>query len=171
VRDSERDEAAAGAQQMAQEHAAKAAQARRAAPHFELDKHGKRQAAAQAQWDAMPSDLDKLSDEIAELEEEINSSDDDGGQTLRDYEARLKDIEAGKGKVQATDNEVASKQTALDELTAEWKPELERLVRVVNDNFADYFRRFRCSGEVALADGRKLNPQTYSVAPSANHRQ
>ena len=142
-------------------HADKASFARKIAPSLEKDKSsGLRSAAAQATWDSMPNDFDELDSKIAELQEEIDASDDDGGKTLKDYEQRLRDIEAGKEKVAATQEEVSDKQKALDLLTAEWKPELERLVSVVNDNFGEYFKRFKCCGEVSLADGRKTNPQT-----------
>ena len=36
-------------------------------------------------------------------------------------------------------------------LTAEWKPELDRMVGIVNANFAAYFQRFNCVGEISLA--------------------
>ena len=139
------------------EYKAKAAEAKKAAAHLEP---GKRDAAADREWDAMKGDLDELQQQITDLEEEIDAADDDGGKALRDYEQRLKDIEAGKSRVDETESEVEQKQTDLDKLTAEWKPELNRLISVVNDNFAEYFRRFKCCGEVSLADGRKLNPMT-----------
>ena len=146
---------------MLEDCARKQAEARKAAPQLEKNKAtGERSAEGQKAWDSMPGDLDSIEQEVNNLEEEINSSDDDGGETLRKYEQRLKDIEVAKQKVGDTQSEVADKQAQLDELREEWQPELHRLVSVVNDNFAAYFRRFRCTGEVALSDGRKLNPQT-----------
>ena len=146
---------------MLEDCARKQAEARKAAPQLEKNKAtGERSAEGQKAWDSMPGDLDSIEQEVNNLEEEINSSDDDGGETLRKYEQRLKDIEVAKQKVGDTQSEVADKQAQLDELREEWQPELHRLVSVVNDNFAAYFRRFRCTGEVSLSDGRKLNPQT-----------
>ena len=91
---------------------------------------------------------------------QVNGSADDGGKTLKAYEARLKDIDAAKQKVADTRAEIDEKRGRLAELTAEWKPQLEEMVATVNENFATYFRRFRCVGEVTLADGRKVNPAT-----------
>ena len=157
----ERDAAKAKAKSAVDDFVAKATQAKKAAPQLEkLGEGGSRSAEGQRLWDSMPTDLEELETEITNLEEEINASDDDGGETLRKYEERLKDIEAAKTKVGDTQGEVADKQSALDALTDEWKPELHRMIGVVNDNFATYFKRFRCCGEVSLADGRKLNPST-----------
>ena len=111
-------------------HATKHAEARRAAPQFEKDKAtGERSAAAQSEWEALPGGLDELDVEIDRLEEEIANSDDDDGKTLRDYEARLKDIAASKTKVAGTQGEITSKQSTLDDLVAEWKPNLEQLIQ------------------------------------------
>ena len=156
----EKDEAEKKLKEAQQEHQRMMAEARKVAPHLGIGANGGRSARAQADWDAMPNDLEQLEAEIEDLQEEIESSYDDNGQTLRDYEQRLADIEAGKGKVEATGQEVESLQSELDKLTAEWKPELDRMVGEVNNNFSAYFRTFNCCGEVALADGRKLNPLT-----------
>ena len=140
---------------------AKSAEAQKAAPQLEKRKpSGERTAEGQRLWDSMPNDMDELEGEIIRLEEEIDGSEDDGGETLRRYEQRLKDIEAAKQKVSDSRADLEDKQAALDALTDEWKPELRKLIAIVNDNFAMYFRRFRCCGEVSLADGRKLNPVT-----------
>ena len=65
-----------------------------------------------------------------------------------------------EARLERIPHEIEEKRGRLAELTAEWKPQLEQMVATVNDNFATYFRRFRCVGEVTLADGRKLNPTT-----------
>ena len=68
---------------------------------------------------------------------------------IRDYEQRLKDIDAGTRRVDDTKEEVDSKQAGLDELTAEWKPALERMISTVNDNFSSYFQRTGASAVIA----------------------
>ena len=135
----------------------KKAEAKKAAAHFEPE----RNAAAQAAWDELPSTLDELDAEFRSLEEEIASTDDgDDGKTLKDYERRCKEIEAAKLKASDTKGEVEEKEAHLASLTAEWKPKLEEMVAVVDENFTSYFRRFKCVGHVELSDGRKINPAT-----------
>jgi len=138
------------------------AEARKAAPHFEKDESGLRGGtqAHQAEYDAMPSNLDDIDAEIEALEADIASSDDDDGKTLADYEHRCKEIEAKKATVIDTVGEIEEKRRTLDTLVAAWKPKLEEMVAVVDDNFAAYFQRFKCVGRVELVDGRKLSPQT-----------
>jgi len=137
-------------------------EARRAAPQFEMDPTTMLRGteATQREWDAMPNELDALDAEIESLEEDIASSDDDDGKTLRDYEERCKQIEAMKDTVAGTRGEIDAKRDRLAAQVAQWKPQLEQMVAVVDDNFAAYFRRFKCVGRVELVDGRKRSPVT-----------
>jgi chromosome segregation ATPase len=112
-----------------------------------------------ALWDSMPHDLGQLEAEIEGLEEEIEAGGDDSGNTLAAYTRRLSAIEAQQKKVDATEEEIGAMSGRLATMTAAWKPELERMIGGVDKEFASYFSRFGCRGEVALSDGRET-PQS-----------
>ena len=143
--------------------AKKKSEAKRAAPHFERDARSGLRGGEQKhedEWYAIPGDLKELDAEIESLEEDIASSDDDDGKTLRDYEKRCEEIEAAKGTASDTQAEIEAKREHLNSLVADWKPKLEEMITIVDDNFSAYFERFRCVGHVELVDGRKRSPQT-----------
>ena len=143
--------------------AKKKSEAKRAAPHFERDARSGLRGGEQKhedEWYAMPGDLKELDAEIESLEEDIASSDDDDGKTLRDFEKRCEEIEAAKGTASDTQAEIEAKREHLHSLVDEWKPKLEEMITIVDDNFSAYFERFRCVGHVELVDGRKRSPQT-----------
>jgi len=117
---------------------------------------GKRDAAHDEVWSGMPDDGEKLEEEIELLEAETQGEVGDEN-SVKQFQARTEKIAAVRAKLAAIDSDCESKEVALRGLEAEWKPKLQEMVKIVDQNFSAYFNRFRCVGEVCLSDGRKLD--------------
>mgnify|MGYP003684247477 CR=1 FL=1 len=140
--------------------------AREKAPEMELkpvsgdpkDKDGPqaRSPEGQAIWDSLPDTMEEVDDRIAELEAETSSNMGDAS-AVRQYKERCSKIEEMKGRVQQCKASVESQSQLVRQLEAEWKPELNEMIKSVDAKFAECFARFRCQGEIRLSDGRKLN--------------
>ena len=130
------------------------AEAKKSAKEF--DPSARRSAEAQAAWDALPSDLVELDDEIETLTAEIDAEMPDE-HAVKQYEERKKRIAEVRGRVEAGRGDQEAQAAELKKMEAKWRPQLEAMIRTVDSNFSAYFARFKCAGEVSLTDGRKLD--------------
>ena len=130
------------------------AEAKKSAKEF--DPSARRSAEAQAAWDALPSDLVELDDEIETLTAEIDAEMPDE-HAVKQYEERKKRIAEVRGRVEAGRGDQEAQAAELKKMEAKWRPQLEEMIRTVDSNFSAYFARFKCAGEVSLTDGRKLD--------------
>ncbi|KAK9915722.1 hypothetical protein WJX75_003203 [Coccomyxa subellipsoidea] len=105
------------------------------------------------QFRAMTADRDELQAQIDDLHRQAAAIQCANPRVMQEYEERSARIRKLREDVGNENNTLETLTAALEAKKAEWLPELQRMVGVVNSHFGRALRAMGCAGEVSLFCG------------------
>lgn len=131
------------------------AKSKTALSHF---RESKQKAEAEAPMDEeraaafrkLPEDREALTGLLEDKEAEAERIVCNNPHVVEEYRTRARLIGEQTTKLQAMDAGLGALNGQIQEIRAQWLPELERLVGTINETFSANFRDIGCAGEVAL---------------------
>lgn len=71
-------------------------------------------------------------------------------QILREFEDRAKKIERRQTRLAEIDSRLTELEESIQEIMEQWEPQLDELIGLISDAFADNFAKIQCAGEVVV---------------------
>ena len=69
---------------------------------------------------------------------------------MKKYEERGRTIERRRAKLAEIDTNLEGLSGKIVEIMEQWEPELDNLIALISEAFADNFAKIQCAGEVAV---------------------
>ncbi|KAL0860346.1 hypothetical protein ABMA27_009749 [Loxostege sticticalis] len=104
-------------------------------------------------FEVLPSDVNSLQEHMFELQTRIDCMDQGDEQVIKEYEEREKMISKLKSEVSSSSDVNKQLENKMKNLSSQWLPPLESLLRDIDKSFGDMFAKLGCAGEIKLDKG------------------
>ncbi|OCK79756.1 structural maintenance of chromosome complex subunit SmcA [Lepidopterella palustris CBS 459.81] len=94
--------------------------------------------------------IEALESEILSANTKLELMSDGNPNAIREYEKRAKDIEILQRKIDEQTESLTHNQKQIDEIRAQWEPQLDDLVAKISDGFSRNFEKIGCAGQVSV---------------------
>ncbi|GAQ80931.1 Structural maintenance of chromosome protein SMC5/Spr18 [Klebsormidium nitens] len=121
-------------------------------------------------WEKFPDTIEALDEAIEDLKLEAERIICDNPNVLREFQERARSIADLEEKLEDELSGQAGKHDKIEELKAQWLPQLRKVVARINDTFSHNFAEMAVAGEVAL-DEKGLEFDKYGIMIKVKFRE
>lgn len=97
----------------------------------------------------LPS-LEDLENEIEAVRAHLDMMSEGNPGAIRQYHDRQKQIEQAQQRLEEYEASLAATKEQVNQIRAQWEPELDQLIGKISDGFSHNFQQIGCAGQVSV---------------------
>ena len=102
-------------------------------------------------FDTLPNTIEDIQDMIHEEQARLNCSFPVNKEVIRDFERRKGEIQSMIKEDESIGKDIESINEQMASILERWETPLVQLIKRINEQYSDFFRRMGCAGQVSLS--------------------